>query len=105
MLETGFVVALGLLVMLAKLSWRNKMLVISNPLAADVIVFVCLTAIHWGTFSGVMAATVGALFCSIVLSIARWLVGHMVGTVYYPGLFNIAHRLRAPSSEHKAPRP
>lgn len=102
MLETGFVVALGLLVMLAKLSWRNKMLVISHPLAADVIVFVGLTAIHWGTFSGVMAATAGALFCSVVLSIARWAVGHMVGTMYYPGIFNVAHKLRAPSTQNKA---
>lgn len=104
MLETGFVVALGLLVMLAKLSWRNKMLVISNPLAADVIVFVGLTMIHWGTFAGVMAATVGALFCSVVLSTARWAVGHMKGNIYFPGIFNIAHKLRAPSTENESPR-
>jgi hypothetical protein len=100
MLETGFIVALGLLVMLAKLSWRNKMLVISHPLTTDLAVFTLLTMLHWGTFSGVMAATVGALFCSIVLSTARWLVGHMDGNIYFPGIFNIAHRLRKPSSKN-----
>lgn len=98
MLETGFLVALGLLFTLGKCEWRTKMWVISHPLLVDGIVFVGLTTIHWGTYSGVMSATVGALFCSITLSIAKWLVGHMVGNIYFPGVFNIAHKLRAPRS-------
>ena len=93
MLESGFLVAIGLLFVLNKLEWRTKMRVISNPVAADVIVFVLLVMLHWGTFAGVMAATIGALFCSITLSIAKWLVGHVVGNVYYPGVFNIAHKI------------
>lgn len=94
MLEMGIVVSLGLLVILAKLPWRHKLWIISHPVFMDCSVFVVLTAIHWGTFSGVMAATVGALFTSIVLSCARWLVGHVRGNRYYPGVFNVAHRLK-----------
>ena len=93
MLESGFFVAFGLLFVLNKLSWKRKMWLISNPVAVDVFVFVTLVTIHWGTFTGVMAATIGALFCSITLSAAKWLVGHVVGNMYYPGVFNIAHKL------------
>lgn len=94
MLEMGFVVSLGLLVVLAKLPWRHKMWCISHPVFMDSIVFVMLTTVHWGTFSGVMVATVGALFTSIVLSIARWLYGHVDGTKYFPGVFNVGEKLR-----------
>ena len=82
MIEMGLIVGLGLLVTLAKLSWRGKMWVISHPLLMDAIVFVFLIAVHWGTFSGVMVATIGALFCSITLGVAKWLVGHVRGTTY-----------------------
>lgn len=93
MIEMGLIVGLGLLVTLVKLPWRGKMWVISHPLLMDAIVFVFLTAIHWGTFSGVMVATIGALFCSITLGVAKWLVGHVRGNTYYPGVFNVVRRL------------
>lgn len=93
MIEMGLIVGLGLLVTLAKLSWRGKMWVISHPLLMDAIVFVFLIAVHWGTFSGVMVATIGALFCSITLGVAKWLVGYVRGNTYYPGVFNVVRRL------------
>lgn len=93
MLSMGFVVALGLLVVLAKLDWRKKMWVISHPLTMDIAVFIAFTLIHWGTFSGVMVAAVGALFTSITLSCAKWAVGHVKDNRYYPGVFNVIHKL------------
>lgn len=95
MLEMGILVALGLLFTLFKMSWRWKLRLLSNPLTVDVIVFVGLTALHWGTFSGVMVATIGALFCSITLSMGRWLVGYMHRGAYVAGKFNIVSKLRA----------
>lgn len=95
MIEMGIVVSLGLLVMLVKLPWRHKMWVISHPVLMDVVVFVGLTAIHWGTFTGVMVAAVGALFTSIVLSVAKWACGHVVGNRYYPGRFDVSNKLRS----------
>ena len=94
MLEMGIVVGIGIIVMLVKLSWRNKMMVLSNPLAMDIFVFVLLTALHWGTFSGLMVAAIGALFCSITLSVGRWLFGHVESRTYQPGIFNIGDKLR-----------
>lgn len=93
MIEMGLIVGLGLLVTLAKLPWRGKMWVISHPLLMDAIVFVFLIAVHWGTFSGVMVASIGALFCSITLGVAKWLVGYVRGNTYYPGVFNVVRRL------------
>lgn len=93
MLEMGIVVGLGLIVMLVKMSWRMKMLVLSNPLVADLITFSVLTLVHWGTFSGVMVATVGALFCSVVLSAGRWLYGYVEHSTYIPGVINVGDKL------------
>lgn len=93
MLEMGIVVGLGLLVMFAKLSWAWRMWMLSNPLLVDVIVFVLLTTVHWGTFTGVMVAAVGALFCSVTLSIGRWLFGHVERGQYISGVIDIRSKL------------
>jgi hypothetical protein len=93
MIEMGLVVALGLLVMLAKLPWKWKLRLVSNPVLVDLCVFCILTFLHWGTFSGVMVATVGALFCSIVLSIARKVVGYIDGNTYRAGWIDVSTRL------------
>lgn len=94
MLEAGFLVALGILVMLARLPWRHKLWMTSNPLACDVICFIALTGIHWGTFSGVMAATVGALFCSVMLSLARRIIGYVERGRYVRGFLDVSNRVR-----------
>lgn len=93
MLEMGIVVALGLLIMLAKMPWKWKMRIISNPLVVDIFIFVTLTIIHWGTFSGVMVAAVAALFCSVVLTIARKAVGHIEHGKYKRGWYDVAAKV------------
>lgn len=93
MIEMGIVVGLGLLMTLVKASWHWKMRLLSNPLITDIIVFGLLMLLHWGTFSGVMVATVGAMVCSLVLSGARWAYGHVESGVYVPGYFDIGSKL------------
>lgn len=93
MLEMGIVVGLGLLVMFWKMNWRWRMRLLSNPLAVDIIIFVTLSATHWGTFSGLMVAAVGALFCSIVLSLGRVIFGHVEHGRYVPGTVNVEDKL------------
>ena len=93
MLEMGVVVGLGLLVSLVKTSWSWKMRVLSNPLMVDMIVLAVLLVLHWGTFSGVMVATVGALFCSLVLSAARWFVGYLKDGKYVAGFKDVSDKL------------
>ena len=93
MIEMGVVVGMGLLVSLCKMNWKWRMHMLSHPALMDAIIFVSLLLIHWGTFSGVMVATVGALTCSLTLSGARWLYGHVEGGTYVPGYFDVASKL------------
>ena len=93
MIEMGLVVGIGLLVTLVKMAWKWRMRVLSSPLLMDVLIFILLTILHWGTFSGVMVATVGALACSLVLSGARKLYGYIENGVYVPGYFDVSSKL------------
>jgi membrane-bound ClpP family serine protease len=93
MIEMGIVVGIGLLVSLVKMSWVWKMHMLSNPMLVDMLIFIGLLLIHWGTYSGVMVATVGAMTCSLTLSGARWLYGHVKAGTYVPGYFDIGSKL------------
>ena len=93
MLEMGIIVGIALLVTLGKMNWAWRMRMLSSPLLIDAIVFVFLIAIHWGTFSGVMVATIGALTCSLVLSGARKLYGHIESGSYVRGMFDVSSKL------------
>lgn len=94
MLEMGIVVGIALLFTMAKMSWKWRVRMTSNPLVVDVLVFIGLCAIHWGTYAGVMVATIGALFCSIVLSIARRAFGYIDKQgKYQRGYFDVENKL------------
>jgi hypothetical protein len=93
MIEMGIVVGIGLLVTLVKMNWKWRMAMLSSPLAIDIIILIALLLIHWGTFSGVMVATVGAMTCSLVLSGARALYGYTENGEYIPGYFDVKSKL------------
>jgi len=93
-IESGVIVALGLLFAFLKCSWKVRMKMLSNPLAMDLIVFILLTVIHWGTFSGVMVASTGAMICSGMLTVGRWLFGYVKENKYYAGVFSALKHLR-----------
>ena len=57
----------------------------SRALAVSILVLV----IHWGTFSGVMAATVAGLMTSLMTSGAKRLFGYIDGNRYVPGFLNL----------------
>ncbi len=93
MIEMGIVVGIALLVTLSKSNWLWRMRILSNPLFMDVMIFALLCILHWGTFSGVMVATFGALTCSLILSAARALYGQVKDGGYIPGYFDISSKL------------
>ena len=69
------------------------MMLLSHPLAVDSLVFTILTMIHWGTFSGVMAATVGALMTSVLLTCGRHAFGYTVKGKYIRGMWDVSSQL------------
>jgi nucleoside permease NupC len=89
MLITGLTVFLGVMLILAKLPRRMMLRALSRPLLIDLAVSVIVLLIHFGTFSGVMAATVAGLLTSLATSGARKLFGHIEGRRYYPGIVNL----------------
>ena len=90
MLLTGFLVFLAALLILAKIPRRLMLRALNHPLAIDLTVSTIVLAIHWGTFSGVMAATVAGLLTSLATSAARRLFGFHDGARYYAGVINLA---------------
>lgn len=85
MLMTGFTIFLGVVLLLAKLPRRMALRALKHDLAIDLIVTALVLLIHWGTFSGVMAATVAGLLTSLATSGMKRLVGYVDGDTYFPG--------------------
>jgi len=85
MLATGFTIFLGVALILAKLPRRIFLKALKHDLAIDLAVSALTLLIHWGTFSGVMAATVAGLMTSLATSGLKQLFGYIDGNNYYVG--------------------
>ena len=87
MFGTGFAVFLGLLFLLSKLPRRLMLRLLHHDAALDAAVTVLVLVVHWGSFEGVMAATVAGLLTSVATSTAKRMFGHIDGRRYHPGVF------------------
>ena len=85
MFETGFAIFLGLVFIFIKLRRRTMLRLLRHDMAIDVAVTLLTLVIHWGTFSGVMAATFAALLTSVGTSLAKRAFGYIDGNQYFPG--------------------
>jgi len=93
LIEMGLVVGIALLFTMSKMNWRWKMRVLSNPLLVDLMVLAALLILHWGSYSGVMIATFGAMACSVILAAGRKAYGHIENGVYVPGVMDVSYKL------------
>jgi len=89
MLATGFMIFLSVVLILAKLPRRLMLKALHHDVALDLAVSILVLVIHWGTFSGVMAATVAGLMTSLMTSGAKRLFGSISGNRYVPGILNL----------------
>lgn len=85
MIETGLAIFLGLVFIFIKLKRRTMLRLLHHDMAIDVGVTVLTLVIHWGTFSGVMAATFAGLLTSVGTSLAKKAFGYIDGLHYHPG--------------------
>ena len=60
-IESGIIIFLGLVLLFVKLPRRLALRLLGYPLALDVTASVLAYLLHWGTFTGVMAAAVAGL--------------------------------------------
>lgn len=77
MLTDGFIIFIGFIFIIMKLPREVLLKILGRPLATDLIVSAVAYILHWGTFSGVMAAAVAGMFTSIFTSIARKAIGYI----------------------------
>jgi hypothetical protein len=89
-IESGVIIFLGLLLLALKLKPRTSLRLLGHPLKLDIAVSVLAFIMHYGTFTGVMAAAVAGLMCSAFTTIARRAFGYIERDVYYPGFFKLS---------------
>lgn len=84
-IESGVIIFLGLLLLGFKLPLKTSLRLLGRPLALDIGVSALAFIMHYGTFSGVMAAAVAGLMCSGFTSLARYAIGYIRDDKYTPG--------------------
>src|SRR6476661_4671409 len=90
-IESGIIVFVGLLLLFIKLPRRVSLWLLGRPLGLDIAVSVAAYILHWGTFTGVMAAAVAGLMCSGFTSAGRRLFGYIDNGAYVPGVLVRQH--------------
>ena len=85
--ESGVIIFVGLLFIFVKLPRWLVLRMLGQPLALDLVVSTAAYILHWGTFSGVMAAAVAGLMCSGFTAVGRWAIGYSKGGQVIPGAF------------------
>jgi hypothetical protein len=88
-IESGVIIFIGLLLLFLKLPRRWALRILAYPVPLDLAVSGVAYALHWGTFTGVMAAAVAGLMCSGFTLVGRRLFGWMDVGGYHPGVFAV----------------
>jgi hypothetical protein len=84
-IESGIIILLGFLALFVKLPRRTIALFLGFPVVVDLAASILAYILHWGSFTGVMAAAVAGLMTSALTSGGRWAVGYIEKGKYQPG--------------------
>ena len=84
-IESGVIIFFGMLLLGIKLPRKVSLKLLGRPLALDLGISVLAYVLHYGTFSGIMAAAVAGLMCSGFTSCARYAFGYIEKGSYVPG--------------------
>ena len=89
MFTTGLAIFLGLVFIFIKLPRRTMLRWLRYDILLDLAVTMIVLVVHFGTFSGVMAATFAGLLTSVGTSLAKCVFGYIQGDQYVPGLIRL----------------
>lgn len=92
-IESGIIIFVGLLLLAIKLPLKTNLKLLGRPLAVDLTASIVAYILHYGTFSGIMAAAVAGLMTSGFTSIARKAIGYIEKGQYFPGWWDMSHKL------------
>lgn len=92
-IESGIIIFVGFLLLILKLPKWQIAVMLGKPLTVDLAASALAYVLHFGTFTGVMAAAVAGLMMSAMTTFGRELIGYTVKRKgrweYTPGVFNI----------------
>lgn len=88
-IETGTIVFLSLIIMVWRMPRRAQLWIFGHPLWLELPLAVLAYALHYGTFSGMMAAATACCICFVFITVMKKIVGYIGAKgKYYPGLID-----------------
>ena len=90
MFMSGFVLIIALILIFVKLPRKTAFWLLGHDTMLDVSVTILMTFIHWGTFTGLMAAAFAGMMCSVTTFAARWAFGYTAHGKFVPGKFVVS---------------
>lgn len=88
-IETGTIVFLSLIVMMWRLPRNTKLWLFGHPLWLEIPFGIVAYALHYGTFSGMMAAATAACMCFCFVQIGRYTIGYIKDGAYHRGVIEM----------------
>ena len=88
-IESGTMVFLSLVVMTFWLSRNTLLWLFGHAVWLELPFGLLAYALHYGTFSGMMAAAVACILCSAYTRAGRYLVGCIKHGQYHPGIVTL----------------
>lgn len=90
-IESGIIIFVGFLLLALKLPTKILLTALGYPFLIDLSGSAIAYILHFGTFTGVMAAAVAGLMLSALTSASRSIFGYIEGGMYYPGAIKLDH--------------
>lgn len=84
-IETGTIVFISLAIVFWRFPKRLKLWLLGHPLWLEIPFAILAYVLHYGTFSGMMAAATAACICFVFVQIMRKMIGYIDKTGYQPG--------------------
>ena len=88
-IESGIIIFLGLVLIAIKLPTRTLLWLLGYPVTVDLVVSAVAFIMHYGTFSGVMAAAVAGLMTSCLTAGGRRAIGYIYKGKYFSGYWTL----------------
>ena len=87
--ETGTLVFLSLAVLVWRLPRKTMLWLFGHPAWLEIPFGFVAYVLHYGTFSGMMAAATAAILCFAFSQAGRAIVGYIDNGIYKPGMMEL----------------
>jgi hypothetical protein len=84
-IETGTIVFLSLIVVFWRLPHKARLWFFGHPMWLEIPFAIVAYLLHYGTFSGMMAAATAGCMCFAFVQLGRWAVGYTDAHGYHSG--------------------